>query len=421
MSLGDRPASRRLSSIGVLAGTVQEATFYLLLLLLPFSKASVEISFGVLLIGWIVERVDPATRFRTAWVSPEFRPLAWSLGAYLLACALSIPWSDIPALSLRGFVSKWLEYLLLFVIVTDVARRPGVGRRALQVTACASIGVVLVGVRQEMLMPFFSWGHPAFEYRRMTGPYTNPIDLATYLMVVIPLFFARALSQHRRLLRLGWYMLLLVLTICLGRTEASGAWLGLVVGLVVWLVRSPSAPMRRAVAVLLFANGLAALAFLFGTGRAGATVFSDIGTIDRWAMWQAALHMIQDRPILGHGLNTFMANYLEYWVAGERQPRYAHNCYLQVAAETGVLGLLSFLTLLGCIARRLWVGATQATGEHQTIVIGLLAALAAFTVHAALDTNFYALRQAALFWALAGLAVGLTVRGAVSASSSSSF
>lgn len=133
--------------------------------------------------------------------------------------------------------------------------------------------------------------------------------------------------------------------------------------------------------------------------------------MDRWMMWQAAIRMIADRPWLGHGVNTFMANYLTYWVGGERQPRYAHNCYLQVAAETGLVGLAAFAWLLAALFFRLVRGlrASVGRGPEHSLLAGCLAGLVAFAVQAGYDTNFYALRQAALFWVLAGLACGLSL------------
>jgi putative inorganic carbon (HCO3(-)) transporter len=124
-------------------------------------------------------------------------------------------------------------------------------------------------------------------------------------------------------------------------------------------------------------------------------------------MWQAAIGMVRDRPLLGHGLNRFMAIYLDYWVGGQHQPRYAHNCYLQMAAETGLVGLAAFLALLWTLVAHLAAGARRLTSKEQILLLGLLGGLLVFAAQAAIDTNFYALRQAALFWTLAGLAVGL--------------
>jgi O-antigen ligase len=244
-------------------------------------------------------------------------------------------------------------------------------------------------------------------------------------MVVIPILLAFSFRQRQLLARIGLWGVLALLVLALGRTMALGAWLGLsLVLLSVMLVGDTT--VRRTGLMLLAVTLLTfswfthygdvlqdALSAKFGLKRAGrlptASMF-DIGTSDRWMMWQAAWRMIQDRPVLGHGLNTFMANYLAYRVGGQAQPRYAHNCYLQVAAETGMVGLVLFAGLLWAFFAQLVAGLRRSHTRSETILLGLFAGLLAFAAQAGIDTNFYALRQAALFWTLAGLALGLSVK-----------
>ena len=396
-------------SIGARGRTIQHGSFYVLLAMLPFSKAAIEIMFGVLLLGWVMERLDPATRAETVWARPSFRPLALAIGGFLAVCAASIAVSDFPMTSARGFVGKWLEYLMLFVMMADVGSRPGVARRGLVILACSAFAVVLQAVGQEwFVVPGPFQYHPALHYRRMTGPYENPIDLATYMMVVIPVLasYARVQATRGR-----WLLGILVMALigCLARTEALGAWLALCIGVVV--IISVDRTMRRIGIGLLVAVVVLAGAVLSRGGHlSDVTSWSDIGKVDRLVMWQAAVGMIRDRPILGHGVNTFMANYLDYWVGGERQPRYAHNCYLQVAAETGLVGLLAFTALLWLLFARLVAGLRRIRDDDRMILLGCLGGLLAFAVQAGIDTNFYSLRQAALFWTLAGFAIGIGER-----------
>ncbi len=393
-----------------LATLLQEGSLYVLILLLPFSKAAVELMFGVMLLGWIIGRLDATGRAQIVWRRPELRGLVLAGCAYLAVCAMSILVSQYPRQSVEGFVGKWLEYLWLFAMVADLAwNRPQVVGRLLMVLACSAGLVIIECVTQEW------WGvglfrrHELFRYRRMTGPYENPIDLATYFMVVIPLILA--LAQIRRRARPALGGLLLVLALCLARTEATGAWLGLGIG--IFAMGCFSRPLRFPSLLLIGIVGVAVVGFLLHVGRLGDILSpSELGKIDRWAMWQAAIGMIRDRPVLGHGVNTFMSNYLTYWVAGERTPRYAHNCYLQVGAETGVVGLVLFMALLVAITVRI-IQQIQATRTDGSVIFaGLLGGLVAFLAQAAIDTNFYALRQAAMFWTFAGLAVGWSGRAA---------
>ncbi len=397
-----------MSRVRSVVSSVQDGSLYVLLFLLPFSKAAIEIMFGVLLVGWLAAQLAPTSRANTIWASRPLRPVALAVGAYLGVCALSILVSSHPWLSVKGLVNKWLEYLLFFVIVADLASTPNVVTRSLTVMTWSSVFVVIEAVTQEVFRKGIFRGLPFNAFGRITGPYENPIDLATYLIVIIPILLTYGLSRHGRR-RAGLWALLTFLALGLVKTEAAGAWLGLGAGLIAVLGWQKT--VRRYGAVLLLTLVIVVSIHLQHRGNL-QDVFSltETGKVDRWVMWQAAMGMIQDRPILGHGLNTFMANYLTYWVGGEQAPRYAHNCYLQVAAETGLIGLGAFLVLLWQIFAYLLRGLTKLPSQDRLILLGMIAGLFAFALQAGVDTNFYSLRQAALFWTLAGLAVGLACR-----------
>lgn len=385
---------------------VQEGSLYALLLFLPFSKAALEVAFGGLLITWLVMRLDPKTRAQTLWRKPQLQPLLWAAAVFLSICALSTLVSTDLTLSLRGLTRKWLEYVVLFAIVTDVASQPGVAQRSLQVLVASACVVVFEGVTQERYGNGFFRDYRLDFFRRMTGPYENPIDLATYLMVIIPPLIVYMFLRHGAARwRVG--ALALAVILCFARASSLGAWMGLGIGLMVmgW---EKTALRRYAVRTLVMAIVLGG-AFLVGSGRVrSALSLSDIGKQDRLAMWQSAFRMIGDRPVLGQGVNTFMANYLEYWVGGERSPRYAHNCYLQMGAETGLVGLWVFLSFLWSVVGLWWSAVRQRLdGSTGVLLLGLMAGLVAFLIQAAVDTNFYSLRQAFLFWTFAGIATGL--------------
>ena len=400
-----------------IARLAQEGSVYALLLLLPFSNAGIEITFSLLLVAWLGERLLRRDWAQSLWADPTQHPLGVSVVAYLAICAASIAVSDFPGKSVSALFLKWGEYLLMFVVMADVANRQArVVRRGLVILIVSLLLVLFEAIGQEITGRGPLRGFPLAYYGRMTGPYRDPINLATYLMVLFPVVLMEALRRRRAVIRCTLWALLLVLLGCLIRTETLGAWLGLGIGFGAIMIRLRA--VRRLGVALLFVIGLTGAAYLQHNGRL-QTIFSpkDLGTADRLVMWQAAIGMIKDRPILGHGLNTFMADYLAYWVGGERQPRYAHNCYLQVAAETGIIGLSAFVALLWYLFARLLARLHRAGANERSILVGFIIGLLAFAAQAAVDTNFYVVRQATLFWVLAGLALGFHERATSKTSS----
>ena len=107
----------------------------------------------------------------------------------------------------------------------------------------------------------------------------------------------------------------------------------------------------------------------------------------------AALQMWRDHPVLGVGANQFPANYRAYAAdigLDSRSDRNAHDSYLQVAAESGTLGLFAFVGMivialwcgLRARARLLEQGLKRAAGCTEALVAGLVGyACAAVLLH----------------------------------------
>ena len=91
----------------------------------------------------------------------------------------------------------------------------------------------------------------------------------------------------------------------------------------------------------------------------------------RLDLYHKAYGMIRERPLLGHGVGSFYLSSPSYAKAGDPYapvPNFAHNVFLQIAAEQGVVVAALFAGLIGWT---LWRGvrAWQATGGRQAAII----------------------------------------------------
>lgn len=120
----------------------------------------------------------------------------------------------------------------------------------------------------------------------------------------------------------------------------------------------------------------------------------------RIPLWLSAWEMFLDAPFFGHGSHTFVLfsnSYLQNldfpsWLfVDPRIVPWAHNLYLEVLAEQGIVGLiaLGFLLISGISAA--WNLRQSISGEIRILGYGIFAALLSFCVAAAFELSF--LRQ----------------------------
>ncbi len=78
----------------------------------------------------------------------------------------------------------------------------------------------------------------------------------------------------------------------------------------------------------------------------------DIVSSRRITLWATALHMIKANPLTGVGANSFKEAYIyhapadDYYVKTGTGIFHAHHFYISIAAETGLIGLGSFIAIL---------------------------------------------------------------------------
>jgi len=127
------------------------------------------------------------------------------------------------------------------------------------------------------------------------------------------------------------------------------------------------------------------------------------GGMGRNNFWREALSIIRRYPALGVGLNTYSRVAPQYKVSWGGYP---HNCYLQMAAETGLLGLGAFIWVFVA----LFISSFRSLGGMRdcflrAICAGFLAGLFGFMVHSFFDTNLYSVQLGNFMWLCMAVAV----------------
>jgi O-antigen ligase len=99
--------------------------------------------------------------------------------------------------------------------------------------------------------------------------------------------------------------------------------------------------------------------------------------------------MFGDRPWLGVGFGNYEAMYPAYAIGIWRDPLgHAHNYYINVAAEAGLVGLAAYLAVIAAALVQTGRSARRASGLARAVCIGALGLMAHLCVHNLVD-NLY--------------------------------
>jgi O-antigen ligase len=131
--------------------------------------------------------------------------------------------------------------------------------------------------------------------------------------------------------------------------------------------------------------------------------FNDPSINIRLQNWQMALEHWRERPLFGDGLGAFLGYVKIYDITGTPD-----GWYIRTLAETGLLGLLTFMLIVGYLLWSLMRGYQQLTQPlHRAIVYAAALALLAATTNALLIDTFVSYKIMGAFWMV--MAVGTRV------------
>ncbi|MGE5280434.1 MAG: O-antigen ligase family protein [Deltaproteobacteria bacterium] len=241
---------------------------------------------------------------------------------------------------------------------------------------------------------------------RVTGPFKQAALLAIYLECVLAgcAVFIAAPSSRRTRLAATAAGALLAAAILLTLTPAS---LVVLAALFVFLTIAVRRPGLNA---LFLALPAAFWSIPPGTRHALIRLLAQ-NLVSRGRMFLIGARLFLERPFLGHGLNTFSADYAAAARPGDpfygAGGPYAHDMYLQLACETGLVGLAAFLGLAAWLLHRLLKPEREdpQAPRDQRLRLALALSLIAYLIHGLFESSLQTSQGALIFWVLTGLAI----------------
>ena len=318
----------------------------------------------------------------------------FALAAFTLAAVVA-PHTPTAVFGTNGRNAGLLAYgsaLLLYLAVLRLFDRPAT-RGVLFALVLGGLFTALYGALQYRGIDAVGWNNP---FNPIIAGLGNPNFAAAYIGISVPAAAWGALWD-------GWHPAFRVLSggvalLGLGVAAISDAVQGPLAAaaglavLAVAVVLNLPAALRRPLLAGLAVVSLLGLAVLFVgvTGRGPARAFfSGVSFRNRTFYWEAAVSMWQRSPLYGVGLDSYGIRWRQERpieapreLGGDHYSDAAHDVFLQMAAQGGVVLGAAFLLLLGLVAFHLVRGLRRLEGQERLLLGGLGGAWAAYQVQA---------------------------------------
>ena len=267
------------------------------------------------------------------------------LHRFHILAVLFVAWAGVGlfAIRMREIPDKFLTYVQLLLMVWMIWELATSKQRLLGLLTAYVLGAYVAAIDTIML-----YRKAAHEVARYTAGASDANDHAMVLALGLPMAWFLGMAYRQPLLRWACRAYLPVAIFAIGLTGSRGGMLASIIALlVVPLTMTKLSPGRLATAVVILGlSGVLAVTYVpdklvkrFASTRSEV---EDLRFGGRFKLWMAGLRAFPEKPLVGYGTSGFK---------GAVMPRLgpyaqvAHNSFLSVLVEQGLVGLLLFLTM----------------------------------------------------------------------------
>jgi O-antigen ligase len=366
------------------------------LLQYPSETVSAVKLLGVLLLcAWAFRVLQPGGRLR---MPPALLPVI-GLG---FAVGVSLIVSPDPGAGMAK-VLRYALFIGFFLLTVQLVTSRESMKRALRVLALSTTAAAL-------------WALVAFlggELERAGGPITDPNDFAFLIATVLPLTAYLWIEEPSR--RPVWGACFALQAAATLATFSRGALVGLA-ALAVWAIATRRVPVFGVLAGIATTVVLILIALLFWSPLINERLESKENVqgenaSSRLAFWDATIRMWYDRPVTGVGPGRFSEkapDYVRNSGSSLKNP-VAHNSYLEILAENGIVAMVFFLAYLWVSWRSLRRSRRTAVLDGDDEGVRLSTALHAAFVVAVVGAFFLSQQLALPLWLIGALAAALAL------------
>ena len=348
-----------------------------------------------------------------------FKPtrVEWALLSYYVIVLLSFFVASDKTLAYKAILSLSKNFIVLYCIVITLNTTQK-WRKSIWILMVIVTILSFLGLYQEITgnTTQIFWG---FAKRSLIGQvaedntlrYSGPIGEANIwgqiLVMILPITLYRIFYEKKILSKLFCVFASVVIFTAMVFTNSRGAFLSLIVLLPLTMIifrdRFPQLLLAALIGGVVlttlpatYTHRLETLKIFFNLGQEYA-INQDESFSGRLNNMITGLSMVRSHPLLGVGIGNFGANYWEYAtdlgleagasdLRGSAYQKNPHSLYVEILAETGMLGFVTFMAFFGFMIFSLWDKYKEATlkklGDLPTWYVPVIVSLLTYLVSA---------------------------------------
>lgn len=334
----------------------------------------------------------------------EYKGLFIVMGIFLLTMLLSAILGEHPFIAFKNDFVGIVQKMLIFIVVLLFLNKKKSIFIVLNILLLSLVCTDLYAVWQGM--------HGSFRALPLRG---NVMWLGSFLATALPVLWVMVLGRSNFAKRGFVYLMFFLLSVvALFFNGTRGVWLGMVILLPI-LMFIYVKNIKRIIGIIILGTilcgGIYSLVLPFQQRVDTIFDMKYQSNKERTLLWTSSLNMVKDHPFFGVGLGAFAEQYHGKYILPEaKEPNlaHAHNNFMNMMAENGLIGLSGFCIMFGYFIYYSWQSWKKSRNIYALMAFG---ATLGFLSHGLTEYNFASAGSITLYWMLFGLCIKASILG----------
>jgi len=376
----------------------------------------------ILLAIWLIKMIN------TGKYSLQKTKLNLPIILFALVMILSLFISKTKTVSFQEFII-FFSYILIFFLITNNLDKKSDFDSFIHLFFIISSLVSIYTIMQ-----YYGFDPYLSDLHSLTSTIGQKNWISNYLAVISPAMFSYFLLEQNKKNKIIYFFLLSILYLTLMICQSRGIWISISFTLILAIYIILKFKLFKIFQenkrwLILLLISFIIITTIYSTDnplnksaitvpqRALSTFDEQDPSINtRLLMWKTTFEMIKDKPLLGSGIGTFKMNYLDYqaeflkdnpyYVKYSGKAAEAHNEYLQLWAEIGIIGLGIFMGIILMFYNLVIDYLKKSDSEKDKIILfGLVLGITSFLIHSLFTFPLHVPALGVTFFTIMGLTV----------------